>query len=133
MSDIEVMNGMSDEGVRCRRIVPVSSVDVAILGPVLIPLGFAALAVAGFVPLLLAKLCLLVVPYLPGAVGQLLFLAAVLAALWLACRLALLMFRTGTVLLLMWWKGFLWREFRSVKLCLPTHERINAAYKQADE
>ncbi|SIC22525.1 Uncharacterised protein [Mycobacteroides abscessus subsp. abscessus] len=136
MSDIEVMmNGMSDEGVRCRRIVPVSFVDVAILGPVLFPLGFAALAVAGFVPLLLAKACLLAVPYIPGVVGQALFLGALLVGLWLGYRLALVMFRTGTGLLLMWWNGFSWREFRSVELRSPTYMRATAAagYQPAAE
>jgi len=128
VSDIEVMmNGMSDESVRGRRIVPVSSVDVAVLGPVLFPLGFAALAVAGFVPLLLAKACLLAVPYLPGVVGPVLFLGALLVGLWLGYRLALVVFRTGTVLLLMWWKGLSWREFRSVELRSLAYGRTTAA------
>lgn len=136
MSDIEVMmNGMSADGVRGRRIVPVSFVDVAVLGPVLFPMGFAVLAVAGFVPLLFAKACLLAAPYLHGLVGQALFLGALLVGLWLGYRLALVMFRTGTVLLLMWWKGFSWREFRSVELRSPTYRRATTAagYQPAAE
>lgn len=127
-------NGESDEGMRGRRVVLVSFVDVAILGPVLFSLGFAALAVAGFVPLLLMKACLLAILYLPGVVGQALFLIALLVGLWSGYRLALLLFRTGAVLLLMWWKGLSWRYFRSVELLPPTYGRINATgYKQGAE
>ncbi|WP_237743321.1 hypothetical protein [Mycobacteroides abscessus] len=124
------MSDMTDEGMRGRRVVPVSFVDVAVLGPVLFPLWFAALAVAGFVPLLLTKACLLAILYLPGVVGQALFLGALLVGY----RIALLVFRTGAVLLLMWWKGLSWRDFRSAELLPPTYGQINTTgYKQTAE
>ncbi|QOF39521.1 Uncharacterised protein [Mycobacteroides abscessus subsp. abscessus] len=127
-----MMSDMTDEGMRGRRVVPVSFVDVAVLGPVLFPLGFAALAVAGFVPLLLTKACLLAILYLPGVVGQALFLGALLVGLWSGYRIALLVFRTEAVLLLMWWKGLSWRDFRSAELLPPTYGQINTTgYKQA--
>ena len=114
-----------------RRVVPVTFVDVWILAPVIATFGVVALTIIGAVPLVLLKIILLAmrsfVPELPGPIlgfaallivfaALLIVFAALMGGLWLGCRLALRLFNAATLMALLYWKGFSWKEFRTAEL-----------------
>ncbi|GAT01220.1 hypothetical protein [Mycolicibacterium fortuitum] len=99
-----------------RQAAPVSFVDVWLLMPALAPLGFVALATAGAVPWVLMKIAESIATHLlPDAVAPVVILVAGLGGLWLGYRLGWKLFRTGSIIALLWLKGFSWKEFRTAE------------------
>lgn len=121
-------DGTDNAGVE-RRVVPVTFVDVWILAPVIATFGVVALTIIGAVPLVLLKIILLAmrsfvpeqpVPILAFAAPLIVF-AALIGGLWLGCRLALRLFNAATMMALLYWKGFSWKEFRTAELRTQRH------------
>ena len=111
-----------------RRVVPVTFVDVWILSPVIATFGAVALTLIGAVPLVLLKIIPALSSLVPEPQGPILAFAtliiafaALLGGLWLGCRLALRLFNAATMMALLYWKGFSWREFRTAELRVQSH------------
>ena len=104
-----------------RRVVPVTFVDVWILAPVIATFGVVALTIIGAVPLVLLKIILAMSSLVPEPPGPILAFVALIGGLWLGCRLALRLFNAATMMALLYWKGFSWKEFRTAELRIQRH------------